>query len=201
VKRKSHINFIISIGALTLGFLTSAHSQRLGPSHEQCRKEAAEWGGQTGEPIDITSLPLNELDRRRNELLSCIPGDYDNIDRYRRLERAYATPKCNRLSFFFNRSTKRTKREFAAGSYRTQNTLSSRYEQTVPAGRHCSASMFSLRQIPIAKPAEALNLMRNAVDSPLRIDPNVYRLWTLNFVNRLPRKQVVRSPHWNRCRS
>jgi hypothetical protein len=102
VKRKSHINFIISIGALTLGFLTSAHSQRLGPSREQCRKEAAEWGGQTGEPIDITSLPLNELDRRRNELLSCIPGDYDNIDRYSRLERAYATPKCNRLSFFFN---------------------------------------------------------------------------------------------------
>jgi hypothetical protein len=102
MKRKLHINFIISLGAFAVGFLTSAHSQRQGPSREQCRREAAEWGGQTGDPIDIRSLSLKELDRRAAEVLACIPGDYDNIERYSSLERGYTTQKCIRYELFLS---------------------------------------------------------------------------------------------------
>jgi hypothetical protein len=96
------MNLMMKHAFLVLIFLVPAQGQKVGPSREQCREEAAQWGSQSGDPIDVTSLSLQELDRRGNEMLACIPGDYENVETYGKLERAYATQKCIRFDLFLS---------------------------------------------------------------------------------------------------
>jgi hypothetical protein len=96
------MNVTMNCAFLVLISFIAASGQRVGPSREQCRREAAQWGGQTGDPSDLTSLSLKELDSRGAEMLSCIPGDYEKTELYGRLERAYMDQKCVRLDLFLS---------------------------------------------------------------------------------------------------